>query len=134
MLFDNACAPLIKELLSGLEFFLFPRYNLDPEQFDLKFDETKLPILRERFLRELKIRKDIGIETINELRTLLPRVPVDEGGDVVYQPATLIPLGTSVIDTDAEVMDDNTEDVDDVDDDDNKPEPDTDDEPEDDGS
>ncbi|MCP4553694.1 MAG: hypothetical protein GY834_17005 [Bacteroidetes bacterium] len=46
-------------------------------------------------LVELKERKDIGIETPDELRSLLPnRDPLTTGGDVVYQSATMIPIGS----------------------------------------
>ncbi len=110
MLFDNGCEPVIKEILDGLEFFLFPRYKKDISDFDLTFDRTDLPILRQRFIRELKERKEAGVETINELRQLINREPIDEGGDDVLWPVTQAPIGSDIFTADnPRVLDDESQ-------------------------
>jgi len=114
MMFDNACEPVLTEILSGLEFFLFPRYKLETSKNDLSFDRTALPILRQRFIRELKERKDAGVETPNELRSLLNREPIAEGGDELYWPVTQAPIGSDVFTGDnPSVMDDESSEPDD---------------------
>ncbi len=106
MLFDNGCEPVITEILNGLEFFLFPRFKMEIDRFDLTFDRTSLPILRQRFIRELKERREAGVETPNELRSLINREPISEGGDDLYWPVTQAPIGSDVFTGDnPEVMD-----------------------------
>lgn len=121
MLFDNGCEPVITEILSGLEFFLFPRFKMEIDRFNLTFDRTDLPILRQRFVRELKERKDAGVETPNELRELINREPLSEGGDDLYWPVTQAPVGSDVFTGDnPRVLDEDA----DPEDDPKKPEPD----------
>jgi len=50
-----------------------------------------------RRLDEIEKRRKINIETINELREFLPGSdkPI-EGGDILYQPSTLIPVGFDI--------------------------------------
>ena len=106
MLFDNACEPVITEILNGLEFFLFPRYKMDLGRFNLTFDRTKLPILRKRFIRELKERKEAGVETPNELRSLINREPLGPEGDELYWPVGEAPISSDVFTADnPEVVD-----------------------------
>jgi len=106
MLFDNACEPVITETLTGLEFFLFPRFKMDITKFDLTFDRTNLPILRQRFIRELKERREAGVETPNELRSLINREPLREGGDELYWTVTQAPIGSDAFtDDNPEVID-----------------------------
>ena len=104
MLFDNAVEPSVREILAGLKFYLFPRFGM--ADFQLSFDRTELPILRARFIKELKERKEAGVETPNELRSLINREPLTQGGDDLYLPATMIPIASDQFtDDNPEVMD-----------------------------
>jgi phage portal protein BeeE len=92
-LYDRAVIPLTKRLLSGLSDMLLPRYGLDPLQYQITYNPDQIPALVERRWEELKTRVEMKLETPNELRDLIPgRGPI-EGGDVLYQPATLVPVG-----------------------------------------
>ena len=96
MLFDNGVEPLIKQLLDGLKFFLFPRFGLDMQKFDLTFDRTAMPILRKRFIKELNERVTANVETSNELRQLINREPLAVGADELYRPVTMMPIASDV--------------------------------------
>jgi len=98
MLYDNAVLPLANKMFSGLSRFLLPRYGKDTNQMRITYNPDSLQPLKNRRLKEMKERKANGIETTNELReSLSNREPVD-GGDVIYQPATMVPLGTDMND------------------------------------
>lgn len=94
-LFDDAILPLADRLFGGLSDFLLPRYGLDPSKVRLTYDLDQITALVGRRNEELKLRKELGIETINELRTLIGREEVD-GGNEVLVPATMVPAGTDV--------------------------------------
>lgn len=92
-LYDRAVIPTFNVIAEGLTNFLMPRMGLDPREYRISFNPETIIALRGRLLSELKIRKDLNIETVNELRSLLPnREPLTEGGDKLYQPGTLVPI------------------------------------------
>jgi len=91
-LYDNAVIPLLNLLLQELTLFLFPRYNLDTSQLMLAFNPLEIQALRQRIREENNEIKDI--KTINEQRAD-EILNSQEGGDVIYQPVNLVPLGTS---------------------------------------
>jgi len=87
-------------LFAGLTNLLVPRFGLDPAKVKITYDPRSITALVDRELKQLKTRKDINIETVNELRIeFLAKDDID-GGDVVYQPASMIPLGTDPFDDD----------------------------------
>lgn len=94
-LYDDAVLPLFNRVYGGAGNFLLPRYGLDPRKYRLTYDPLSIPALRARVLDELKTRKDINIESDNELRNAIALEPV-EGGDVILKPANLIPLNTAI--------------------------------------
>ena len=54
--------------------------------------------------------KEAGVETPNELRSLINREPLTEGGDDLYWPVTQAPIGSDVFTGDnPKVMDDDAE-------------------------
>lgn len=94
-LYDRAVKPNANFIFEGLQSFLFMRGRID--KGELTFDESKLSSVRERVIKEVKERKEIGVETPNELRTLLGREGVDgQGADQIYLPANLIPIGDDI--------------------------------------
>lgn len=100
-LYDDAVLPLADRIFGGLSDFLLPRYGLDPAKIRITYDLDQITALAGRRNEELKLRKDLNIETVNELRTMIGREPVD-GGDTVMAPSTLIPVGTDLFTDDNE--------------------------------
>jgi hypothetical protein len=96
LLYDMAVLPLADTMFAGLSMFLLPRYGLDPAKVQITYNPESINALKQRRLNEIEQRKKIGIETINELREQLPNRDRVQGGDVVLQPATLIPVGTDI--------------------------------------
>ena len=91
-LYDNAVLPLANVLLEDLGKVLLPRFGIDPKTAKLCYNKDAIPALKQRRMEELEKRKNIGIETINELRASMSLDPQD-GGDVVYIAAGMVPLG-----------------------------------------
>jgi HK97 family phage portal protein len=94
-LYDDAVLPLADRIFGGLSDFLLPRYGLDPSKVRLTYDMDQITALASRRNEELKLRRDLNLETLNEMRGLIGKEPVD-GGDTVMMPATLIPVGTDL--------------------------------------
>jgi HK97 family phage portal protein len=96
-LYDNAVLPLADVLFSGLSVMLLPRYGRDPAKERITYDPESITALMDRRLNQIKIRKEIAVETANELRELLPgRQPLGPEADILYQDANKIPLGTDI--------------------------------------
>lgn len=93
--YDQAVLPVARAVLGGLSRLLMPRYGLDPRRARLIVNQDTVTALVQRRNEELQKRKQIAIETINELRAFIGREPV-EGGDILYQPAALVPVGTDL--------------------------------------
>ncbi|MCK5018040.1 MAG: phage portal protein [Candidatus Peribacteraceae bacterium] len=90
--YENTVLPHVDILFSGLSKVLLPRYGID--DMVISYDPESINTLIRQKLEEIKTRKDINIETINELRALLPnRESISAGGDTLYQPAILVPVG-----------------------------------------
>lgn len=94
-LYDDAVIPLASRILGSLSRFLLPRYGLDPEKARICINPDDIPALVSRRNDELGKRAKLNIETDNELRGMIGREPY-EGGDQVYKPATLIPVGSDL--------------------------------------
>ena len=98
---DDASIPVANVLMGGLSLFLLPRYNLDPSKVRIVPDLDSITALTMRRNKELKLRKEIGIETTNELRSFLPNRSDAEGADKILVPANMIPIesaGASMMD------------------------------------
>jgi HK97 family phage portal protein len=94
-LYDDAVLPLADRIFGGLSDFLLPRFGLDPSKVRITYDLDQVTALASRRNEELKLRRDLNLETTNEMRALLGREPVD-GGDFVLAPATMVPVGTDL--------------------------------------
>jgi len=102
-LYDDAVLPLADRIFGGLSDFLLPRYGLDPSKVRITYDMDQITALSSRRNEELKLRKELNLETTNEMRTLIGREEV-EGGDAILVPANMVPMGTDLF------TDDNTPD------------------------
>lgn len=94
-LYDDAVLPLASRIFGGMTDFLMPRYGLDPAKVRITYDIDQVTALASRRSEELKLRKELNIESVNEMRALIGREPV-EGGDNILAPATMIPIGTDL--------------------------------------
>jgi HK97 family phage portal protein len=95
-LYDRCVLPLADVLLDGLGRFLLPRYGLDPARACITFNPESIDALVSRRVDMLLARQKLGVETINELRAQLPNREPIEGGDVLYQPSTMVPVGVDL--------------------------------------
>lgn len=94
-MYDDAVLPLADRLFGGLQDFLFPRYKLDPSKIRLTYDIDQVTALQSRRNEELKLRRELNLETTNEMRAMIGREPI-ERGDSVLAPANMIPIGTDL--------------------------------------
>lgn len=94
-LYDDAVLPLADRIFGALSSFLLPRYGLKQENIRITYDIDTITALSVRRNKELKLRKELNVESDNEIRTLIGREPY-KGGDVIYKPANLVPVGNDV--------------------------------------
>ena len=92
-LWDNAILPLAKTMFQELSSFLISRFKI--ENKIITYDENKIKDLEVRRNKELTRKQKSGYYTINELRAEEGMEEVS-GGDVIYQPMNLIPVGSSM--------------------------------------
>ena len=90
-LYENTVLPLTDILLAGLTKAFSQRFDL--QGMYLSYDQENIKVLMRNMLKEIQQRRDINLETVNELRSLLPNRESITGGEVLYQPATLIRVG-----------------------------------------
>ena len=89
-LYEGAVIPLTKFLYSKLTAELMPRYE-NSENLELTFDLFQIPTLEAKRVKTVAEMANLGILTINELRTLVGREKL-ENGDEIFLPANLLPL------------------------------------------
>lgn len=110
-LYDNAVLPLTWRLLEELTNFLAPRYKLTENDVILP-NENTIPALQSRRLEQIKQKSSLGTLTTNEIRKEIGYEDEVVGGDKLYIPNNLVPIGsTPVIQNnaiDATVVDDAT--------------------------
>lgn len=92
-LFDNAVIPLTNYLYAEMTQFLLRRYP-DSENLEFRFNEGDITALRVRIIETAERQSKIGVNTIDEIRTLIGDEALAVGGDVVLVPANMIPAGS----------------------------------------
>jgi len=92
-LYDNGVIPLLNRIYEELSILCLPRFKLDPNKFKLWYDVGEIPALEPRRNAEIQRKRESGVLTINEIRDLLGYDMI-EGGDILYQPMTMVPVGT----------------------------------------
>lgn len=90
-LFYNAVLPLANFIFQELNLMLMPRYG-DADKLFLTYDDSSIDALKNKKTREIQDKSKTGIYTINELRMFSGMERLDEGGDVLYRPASMIPV------------------------------------------
>jgi len=98
-LYDDAVLPLADRIFAGLSDLLLPRYGLDPSRTRITYDMDDITALATRRNEELKLRREINIESTNELREMIGREPA-QGGDQILAPANMVPIATDVFTND----------------------------------
>ena len=83
-MYDNGVFPLINRLLAEKTRFLMHRY-LDPEIYELSYDPKTISALESRFLAQALAHKEIGVETINEVRAIMGVDESPEGDDLIIK-------------------------------------------------
>lgn len=92
--YDSAVLPRAHFLYRQLGTFLLPRYK-DGDKYELTIDEAQLPALQERLASRLKTMYDSYSFSPNERRAVAGLAGAD-GGDMVYQPGNVFPLGADL--------------------------------------
>lgn len=96
-LYDFAVLPNVQKIFMSLTMFLAPRYGLSPRDVQITYNMDDIEALQDRMLNQLKLRREMNLETVNELREYMPnREPLD-GQDVFYQASTLVPAGEDLL-------------------------------------
>ena len=91
-LWDDAISPLAGSILGELGEWLLPLYAMDPNLWMLTYDRMQVDALRSRHLEELKKRRDIGIESFDEIRASVPGLGKVDGGKEILVQGSLTPL------------------------------------------
>ena len=100
-LFDDAVLPLADRIYGGLTNLLMPRYGEDPTETQITYDMDTITALAIRRNEELKLRRELNLESLNELRSMIGREPA-QNGDQILVPATMVPIGTDLFTVDNE--------------------------------
>lgn len=90
-LYDNAVLPNADRIFGELDKAIMPRYK-GSEKLYLTYDDSVIPALKNRKTKEVQDKGKTGIYTINELRTFAGMEPLDKGGDMLYRPASMVPI------------------------------------------
>lgn len=94
-LYDNCVIPLANRLLRELTLFLAPRFKLGENDLIIA-NLDQVSALQPRRNEQLKVKKELNIYTINELRADSGDLAIAEGGDIVYIANNLVPAGTDM--------------------------------------
>ncbi len=96
-LYHRAVLPAFEYITHGLGQMLLPRFGLEPTRFSITYDPQSIPALVKETIEQLKARKELALETTNELRASLPnREPIGPEGDVIMIGTNLVPLGSDL--------------------------------------
>jgi len=82
--YERTVIPNINTILGGLTKFLIPKYkDLSRNNAVITFNPDDIAPLMTKRLEEIKLRSEIGVETANELRSMMPDREDIDGGDVL---------------------------------------------------
>lgn len=94
-LLDNAALPLANRIYGELTRFLMPRFK-GSENLEFAYNENDIPALRQRIIQSAKTQGEVNVNTVDELRTILGDEPLPIGGNEVFRPAGMIPIGQAI--------------------------------------
>ena len=90
-LYDNCVLPIAKKVISFLNNRLLP--ILGEINYKLTIDESSVSALELRKIELANSYSKTNAMTINEVRTMLGYEALADGGDVIYQPQNMVPIG-----------------------------------------
>lgn len=93
-LYDFAVIPNTRWLYNHISKAIFS-WNATNDRLVITFNEEEIPALKDRYIGQLKEKASLGAMTPNEVREELSLDPID-GGEELYQPMNLIPVGSQV--------------------------------------
>lgn len=93
-LYDNAVLPLTNRLYEELSRLLLPRFNMDLSKFRVFYNTIDISALEPRRIEKAKAYRETNATTTNEIRNIFG-LPDIEGGNIIYQPANVVPMGTN---------------------------------------
>jgi predicted metal-binding transcription factor (methanogenesis marker protein 9) len=91
----QAVIPIIEEIFEALTNFFRTRKCLKPNEY-LTYDDTMIKALKVSFNEQMKLKKELGIFTINELRKNYGAKEYGVEADLLYQNSSLMPLGYDI--------------------------------------
>jgi len=91
--YDNAVLPVLKQYLNFMTKHILSKYK-GSENLILSYDESEIEALANRKTDNTLKTSQIGILSTNELRTMIGYGALKTGGDDIYQPMNLVPIGT----------------------------------------
>ncbi len=94
-LYDDAIIPLSSYVYAELTNFLMHRYP-DSENKIFQFNPNDIEALRVRSIEVTKKQGEVGVNTINELRTLLGYEALSSGGDQLWRPMGDTPVADDI--------------------------------------
>lgn len=109
MLYDFSVLPILNRILEELTSDLMYRYG--DENIEIAYNKDSITALQVRRNEELKITKELGVNSINEIRGMKGEKPAS-GGDDIYGSAASYPIarvGSKV--TEEEAHEENEEDA-----------------------
>ncbi|MCP4489039.1 MAG: phage portal protein [Gammaproteobacteria bacterium] len=96
-LYDFAVIPNLDKIFSSLTMWLMPRYGIDPADMQITYNPEEIEALKPRRISNLQKRKEIGIESTNELRESMPNRDPLKGSqsNSVFVSATMVSIGNT---------------------------------------
>jgi len=91
-LYDNAVIPLTKKIFQKLTKVFKDRKALKDGEF-ISFDESSIPCLQLRLAEKLKLLKEVGVHSVNEIRGVYGSEEIGPEGDQIFIEASKIPIG-----------------------------------------
>jgi phage portal protein BeeE len=95
MFFDDGVLPQLDNFCENIfAFVISQRYKDGSDFLRLSYNPNSIAALQPRIAQVIKLQKEAGVSTINELRQNLGLGRIDsEGCDDIYLPGTLVPVG-----------------------------------------
>ena len=98
--YDQSVLPHADFLLSNIKDATLYRFRKDHKDLILTYDPTSITALETRKVENIKVKKEVGVHSVNELRQDFGDEPVD-GGDSIFIESNKIPLNEEEFSNDA---------------------------------
>ena len=97
--YDVAVLPVLDQILSFLTQNILSRFK-GSENLEFAYDDSAIEALANRKVDEALKSAQTGVLTTDEIRSIMGKEALKTGGDTVYQPMNLIPIGTDAYTSD----------------------------------